>query len=94
MRQEATVKELKNAIKRYTILNDTRNNSGRDSDGDSDGDSNTNTNGLVLNWKYVWKRYCLVYNNETSLNDDSKLLKDYGIFNKCELKFSKKLFSK
>lgn len=83
VRQNATLKDLKNAIKRFFILKNQRNNN-----------SNNNINNeprVILNWKYIWKRYCLCFEGEKLL-DDKKSLKDYKIYNKCELTFLKQQF--
>lgn len=45
---------------------------------------------LHLSWRYVWKRYWLYFNGE-KMTDDKKLLKDYGIRNKDEVTFIKRL---
>lgn len=39
-----------------------------------------------INWKYIWKNYCLMFNDQKLL-DNKKLLKDYSISNRCELNF-------
>lgn len=44
-----------------------------------------------INWKYTWKNFSLVY-DDTQLLDDKKALRDYGIGNKCELQFVRKVF--
>ncbi|XP_066917900.1 U11/U12 small nuclear ribonucleoprotein 25 kDa protein-like [Clytia hemisphaerica] len=43
-----------------------------------------------LSWKYFWKTFWLVHNNE-KLKDDKKTLKDYNIKNNSELIFLKRL---
>ncbi|XP_064597214.1 U11/U12 small nuclear ribonucleoprotein 25 kDa protein-like [Liolophura sinensis] len=43
-----------------------------------------------ISWRYIWKRYWLYFDGE-KLSDDNKLLKDYGIHNKCEVSFRKRL---
>ena len=51
-------------------------------------------NGKIhLSWRYLWKRYWLYYDGE-KLTDDKKLLKDYGIRNKEEVTFIKRLKEK
>ena len=72
VRQNATLKDLKLAIKKYILLKNSREN-----------------NTTIISWKYIWRKYCLCFENER-LTDDCKLLKNYGIFNKSELKFIKK----
>lgn len=47
----------------------------------------------VINWKYIWKNYCLSFNDEKLL-DNNKSLRDYGIKNKSELNFLKLNFRK
>ncbi|XP_057309971.1 U11/U12 small nuclear ribonucleoprotein 25 kDa protein-like isoform X2 [Hydractinia symbiolongicarpus] len=48
-------------------------------------------NGLTcLSWQHFWKTYWLVHNNE-KLSDDRKSLKDYGIKDKSEITFLKRL---
>lgn len=42
----------------------------------------------IISWKYIWKNYCLCFDDE-KLMDDNKTLRDYGLFNKCELYFLK-----
>jgi U11/U12 small nuclear ribonucleoprotein SNRNP25 len=71
VRQNATLKDLKSAIKQYILLKNSREN-----------------NTTILNWKYIWKLYCLCFNNE-KLIDNGKLLKDYGVYNKAKLTFLK-----
>jgi hypothetical protein len=51
--------------------------------------NNNNNNGI--NWKYIWKNYCLNFNN-TKLTDNNLSLRDYGIKNKSELNFCKIFF--
>lgn len=43
-----------------------------------------------ISWKYFWKTYWLVHNNE-KLADDSKILKDHGIRHGSEITFLKRL---
>lgn len=47
----------------------------------------------VVNWRYVWRRYGLVFENE-KLIDDDKQLRDYGVVSKSEIRFFKKSCSK
>jgi U11/U12 small nuclear ribonucleoprotein SNRNP25 len=47
----------------------------------------------AVNWQYVWKNYCLMFEEE-KLTENSKQLRDYGIKNKCELTFFKFSFRK
>ncbi|KAL2101830.1 hypothetical protein ACEWY4_003591 [Coilia grayii] len=46
-----------------------------------------------ISWRYVWRTFSLVFNGE-KLDDDSKKLKDYGIRNRDEVTFMKKLRKK
>jgi len=41
-----------------------------------------------INWKYVWKNYCLTHRHE-QLVQNKKKLKDYDIEHKSQLNFSK-----
>ncbi|NXA80611.1 SNR25 protein, partial [Thryothorus ludovicianus] len=43
-----------------------------------------------LSWKYIWRTYHLTYNGE-KLADDKKKLREYGIRNRDEVSFIKKL---
>ncbi|KTF92555.1 hypothetical protein cypCar_00014376 [Cyprinus carpio] len=43
-----------------------------------------------ISWKYVWRTFHLVFNGE-KLEDDKRKLKDYGIKNRDEVTFLKKL---
>lgn len=43
-----------------------------------------------LSWKYIWRTYHLTYNGE-KLADDRKKLREYGIRNRDEVSFIKKL---
>lgn len=45
---------------------------------------------IGISWRYIWRRYWLYYNGE-KLTDDNKRLKDYGIRNREEVTFVKKL---
>ena len=46
-----------------------------------------------ISWRYIWKTYWLSFEG-TKLIDDNKKLKEYGLYNKCEVTFLKKLRSK
>ncbi|XP_062387164.1 U11/U12 small nuclear ribonucleoprotein 25 kDa protein [Sardina pilchardus] len=46
-----------------------------------------------ISWRYVWRTFNLVYNGE-KLDEDSRKLKDYGIRNRDEVTFVKKLKKK
>ncbi|ESO85328.1 hypothetical protein LOTGIDRAFT_68319, partial [Lottia gigantea] len=74
--QDATVLQLKEAIKRYVVLKQSR-----------AGDTQH------LSWKYIWRRFWLYFDNQ-KLTEDGKCLKEYGIRNKCEVTFVKRLQSK
>jgi U11/U12 small nuclear ribonucleoprotein SNRNP25 len=43
-----------------------------------------------ISWRHIWKRYWLQFENQ-KLTDDKKLIKDYGISNKDEVKFIRRL---
>nr|XP_028561108.1 U11/U12 small nuclear ribonucleoprotein 25 kDa protein-like [Podarcis muralis]XP_028561324.1 U11/U12 small nuclear ribonucleoprotein 25 kDa protein-like [Podarcis muralis] len=43
-----------------------------------------------ISWKYVWRTYCLTFGAE-KLTDDRKKLREYGIRNRDEVSFVKKL---
>uniref|UniRef100_A0A8C1MMN9 Small nuclear ribonucleoprotein 25 n=1 Tax=Cyprinus carpio TaxID=7962 RepID=A0A8C1MMN9_CYPCA len=43
-----------------------------------------------ISWKYVWRTFHLVFNGE-KVEDDKRKLKDYGIKNRDEVTFLKKL---
>lgn len=40
-----------------------------------------------INWKSIWKRYTLAINNHQQLINDNRQLKEYGVYNNCELFF-------
>jgi U11/U12 small nuclear ribonucleoprotein SNRNP25 len=42
-----------------------------------------------INWRYVWKTYCLVFDNQKLDNDFIKI-KDLGISNNSQISFAKK----
>ncbi|KAI4903354.1 hypothetical protein NFI96_000124 [Prochilodus magdalenae] len=46
-----------------------------------------------ISWKYVWRTYHLVFSGER-LEDDRRMLKDYGIRNRDDVTFMKKLGKK
>ncbi|XP_056109236.1 U11/U12 small nuclear ribonucleoprotein 25 kDa protein [Rhinichthys klamathensis goyatoka] len=46
-----------------------------------------------ISWKYVWRTFHLAFNGE-KLEDDERKLKDYGIRNRDEVTFLKKLKKK
>ncbi|XP_069762932.1 U11/U12 small nuclear ribonucleoprotein 25 kDa protein [Narcine bancroftii] len=46
-----------------------------------------------ISWKYIWRTYHLIFNGE-KLADDKMKLKDYGIRNRDEVTFIKKLRKK
>ncbi|XP_051569613.1 U11/U12 small nuclear ribonucleoprotein 25 kDa protein [Myxocyprinus asiaticus] len=46
-----------------------------------------------ISWKYVWRTFHLIFNAE-KLEDDKRKLKDYGIRNRDEVTFLKKLRKK
>ncbi|XP_066529708.1 U11/U12 small nuclear ribonucleoprotein 25 kDa protein isoform X2 [Hoplias malabaricus] len=46
-----------------------------------------------ISWTYVWRTFCLAFNGER-LEDDKRKLKDYGIRNRDDVTFMKKLGKK
>ncbi|XP_071498930.1 U11/U12 small nuclear ribonucleoprotein 25 kDa protein-like [Diadema antillarum] len=74
--QTATVRDLKNAIRRYIELQ-------QDRDGTK----------KKLSWRYVWRAFYLAFDGE-KLTEDRKKLKEYGIRNRAEVTFVKRLHSK
>lgn len=75
--QKATVLDLKNAIERYVMLKQMREDGIRS-----------------VSWRYVWRTYWLCFGQKQDaqkLSEDNKELRDYGIRNKSELEFLKKL---
>ncbi|XP_063071732.1 U11/U12 small nuclear ribonucleoprotein 25 kDa protein [Engraulis encrasicolus] len=46
-----------------------------------------------ISWRYVWRTFHLVYGGE-KMDDDTKKLKDYGIRNRDEVTFMKRLKKK
>ncbi|KXJ27715.1 U11/U12 small nuclear ribonucleoprotein 25 kDa protein isoform X4 [Exaiptasia diaphana] len=72
--QNATVDDLKKAIKRHITLKQER-------------DKDTSTQ---ISWNYVWRTYWLTFHGQ-KLTEDHKQLKEYGISNKDEVTFTKKL---
>ncbi|XP_023677811.1 U11/U12 small nuclear ribonucleoprotein 25 kDa protein [Paramormyrops kingsleyae] len=71
--QNATVLELKKAIRRFVELKQQR------------------EGGVQhISWRYMWRTYHLVFKGE-KLEDDKTKLKDYGIRNRDEVTFMKKL---
>ncbi|XP_048846812.1 U11/U12 small nuclear ribonucleoprotein 25 kDa protein [Brienomyrus brachyistius] len=71
--QNATVLELKKAIRRFVELKQQR------------------EGGVQhISWRYLWRTYHLVFNGE-KLEEDKTKLKDYGIRNRDEVTFMKKL---
>lgn len=43
-----------------------------------------------LSWRYLWKRYWLYFDGQ-KLTDDNKKLKEYGISNRAEVTYVKRL---
>lgn len=74
VKQDATVQDLKQGIKRYVILRLSR----------------TSTGPVSVSWRYVWKHYWLYFEGE-KLVEDNKPLKEYGIHNRDEVTFIKRL---
>lgn len=71
VKQNANVKNLKESIQNYYKIKHTKN--------PSQGTTH-------INWKYVWKTYGLIFDNE-KLIDNNKSLRDYGIVNNSQLNF-------
>ncbi|KAI6076684.1 U11/U12 small nuclear ribonucleoprotein 25 kDa protein [Aix galericulata] len=71
--QNATVLELKKALRRHVQLRQARQGGAQH-----------------LSWKYIWRTYHLTYAGE-KLADDRKKLREYGIRNRDEVSFIKKL---
>ncbi|KAI8515518.1 U11/U12 small nuclear ribonucleoprotein [Branchiostoma belcheri] len=46
-----------------------------------------------ISWRYIWRTYWLTFDGE-KLSQNNKKLKDYGIRNRAELRFMKRLRSK
>jgi len=46
-----------------------------------------------ISWKHVWKKYQLRF-NDTVLDNDNENIKNYGISNKVELSYAKRLREK
>ena len=74
LKQKATVRDLKEGIKNYYKVKNKR---------------NPKTITSAINWNYVWKTYCLKFEDECLL-DNKKPLRDYEIKNKSELTFYRK----
>ncbi len=73
VRQDATVHDLKLALKRCVQLRQKRH------------------GGVTcVSWRYVWRKFCMVFDGKL-LTDSQKMLKDYGIRNKVEVFFRKRL---
>ncbi|XP_052086241.1 U11/U12 small nuclear ribonucleoprotein 25 kDa protein-like isoform X2 [Mytilus californianus] len=88
--QNATVLDLKHAIKRYVNLKQERANGKLHLSCSTNSYENYT---MILNWRYIWKRFWLYFDGE-KLTDDKKLLKEYGIRNKEEVTFVKRLKEK
>lgn len=74
--QNATVLDLKKAIRRFMELKQQREGGVKH-----------------VSWRYVWRTYQLVFQGE-KLEDDKTRLKDYGIRNRDEVTFMKRLRKK
>ncbi|XP_036409320.1 U11/U12 small nuclear ribonucleoprotein 25 kDa protein [Megalops cyprinoides] len=74
--QNATVLDLKKAIRRFMELKQQREGGVKH-----------------ISWRYVWRTFHLVFEGE-KLEDDKMKLKDYGIRNRGEVTFMKKLRKK
>ena len=75
VKQTATVKDLKNNIKHFFKTK-------------SRGHKNFADAPQILNWKHVWKSYCLMHADQKLLDNDRQL-RDYGVKNKSQLSFHK-----
>lgn len=71
--QNATVLDLKKAIRRFMELKQQREGGVKH-----------------ISWRYVWRTFHLIFDGE-KLEDDKMKLKDYGIRNRDEVTFLKKL---
>ena len=76
----ATVRDLKKAVERATILQLSRDNSKRKTT-------------QIISWKYIWKTYWLYFQGQ-KLQDDHRLLYEYGIQTNDKICFIKRLKSK
>ncbi|XP_077415917.1 U11/U12 small nuclear ribonucleoprotein 25 kDa protein isoform X1 [Vanacampus margaritifer] len=74
--QDASVLDLKKAIRRFVELKQQREGGVRH-----------------ISWRYTWRSYNLVFQGE-KLEDDRVRLKDYGIRNRDEVTFMKRLRKK
>ncbi|XP_061604197.1 U11/U12 small nuclear ribonucleoprotein 25 kDa protein [Phyllopteryx taeniolatus] len=74
--QDASVLDLKKAIRRFVVLKQQREGGVRH-----------------ISWRYVWRSYNLVFQGG-KLEDDRVRLKDYGIRNRDEVTFMKRLRKK
>lgn len=74
--QNATVLDLKRAIRRFMELKQQREGGVK-----------------YISWRYVWRTFLLTYQGE-KLEDDKIKLKDYGIRNRDEVTFMKRLRKK
>ncbi|XP_054464132.1 U11/U12 small nuclear ribonucleoprotein 25 kDa protein isoform X2 [Anoplopoma fimbria] len=74
--QNATVLDLKKAIRRFMELKQQREGGVKH-----------------VSWRYVWRTYQLIFQGE-KLEDDKMRLKDYGIRNRDEVTFMKRLRKK
>ena len=72
--QNATVADLKKAIKRGFVLQRER----------------QGGNAVGVSWKYVWRAYWLVHNGQ-KLKENQQSLKEFGIRNRDEITFIKRL---
>ncbi|XP_062264019.1 U11/U12 small nuclear ribonucleoprotein 25 kDa protein [Platichthys flesus] len=74
--QNATVLDLKKAIRRFMELKQQREGGVKH-----------------ISWRYVWRTFHLVFQGE-KLDDDKMRLKDYGVRNRDEVTFMKRLRKK
>ncbi|XP_077172394.1 U11/U12 small nuclear ribonucleoprotein 25 kDa protein [Paroedura picta] len=71
--QQATVLDLKKAVRRFVQLRQERQGGARH-----------------LSWRHVWRTYSLAFAGE-KLDEDRKRLREYGIQNRDEVSFVKRL---
>lgn len=75
---DANVRQLKRSIRKWFTFNYKR---------------KITKNKVNINWKHVWRAYCLVFDGQT-LTHDSMPIKSIGIANKSRISFCRKKFNK
>lgn len=91
--KNSNVRELKAAIRRtFTALRNRQRTTDITDVNDSKQSERRNSTETIPNisWKYIWRTYYLQHGTYV-LNDDEKLLRDYGVRNKTTLNFVKKI---